>query len=47
MADADYTNEKWLPVVGYPDYEVSDHGRVRSLTRIKDHPVNGLSLIHI
>lgn len=41
MADADYTNEKWLPVVGYPDYEVSDHGRVRSLTRIKDHPVNG------
>lgn len=26
--------EKWLPVVGYEDsYEVSDHGRVRSLAR--------------
>ena len=38
MADADYTNEKWLPVVGYPDYEVSDMGRIRSLARVKDHP---------
>ena len=34
MADADYTNEKWLPVVGYEGhYEVSDHGRVKSLAR--------------
>lgn len=24
--------ERWLPVVGYPDYEVSDRGRVRSNT---------------
>ena len=24
------TPEKWLPVVGFPGYEVSDHGRVRS-----------------
>lgn len=24
-------NEKWKPVVGYDDYEVSDQGRVRSL----------------
>jgi hypothetical protein len=23
----------WLPVVGFPDYEVSDHGLVRSLDR--------------
>ena len=41
MADADYTNEKWLPVVSYPDYEVSDHGRVRSVDRTKCYPVNG------
>lgn len=34
MADADYTNEKWLPVVGWEGiYEVSDYGRVRSLDR--------------
>lgn len=34
MADADYTNEKWLPVVGYEGiYEVSDIGRVRSVGR--------------
>ena len=34
MADADYTNEKWLPVAGYEGYyEVSDMGRVRSVRR--------------
>ncbi len=28
------TDERWLPVVGYEDsYEVSDHGRVRSIDR--------------
>lgn len=27
------SNERWLPVPGYPGYEVSDHGRVRSLDR--------------
>lgn len=38
MADADYTNEKWLPVVGQEGrYEVSDHGRVRSLDRMVPH----------
>ena len=38
MADADYTNEKWLPVVGHEGrYEVSDHGRVRSLDRMVPH----------
>lgn len=26
-------DEIWLPVTGYPHYEVSDHGRVRSLDR--------------
>ena len=31
---ADYTHEQWLPVPGYEGhYEVSDHGRVRSLDR--------------
>jgi hypothetical protein len=25
--------ERWLPVVGHLGYEISDHGRVRSLTR--------------
>lgn len=25
--------ERWLPVVGYPDYQVSDQGRVRSIDR--------------
>lgn len=30
--------ERWLPVVGYSGvYEVSDHGRVRSLDRITSH----------
>lgn len=29
------TNEKWLPVVGYEGfYEVSDHGRIRSIDRV-------------
>ena len=28
-----YAVETWLPVAGYPDYEVSDQGRVRSLDR--------------
>lgn len=26
--------EQWKPVVGWPGYEVSDHGRVRSLDRV-------------
>jgi hypothetical protein len=26
--------ERWLPAIGYVGYEVSDHGRVRSLDRI-------------
>lgn len=25
--------ERWLPVLGFPDYEVSDRGRIRSLDR--------------
>lgn len=33
MAEAT-TEERWLPVVGHPGYEVSDHGRVRSLDRV-------------
>ena len=38
MADADYTNEKWLPVAGYEGrYEVSDHGRVWSKDRMVRH----------
>lgn len=48
MADADYTNEKWLPVPGYEGlYEVSDHGRVKSLPRVVERahgvplPVHG------
>jgi hypothetical protein len=27
--------EEWRLVVGFPDYEVSDHGRVRSLDHLK------------
>lgn len=27
------SNEKWLPIVGFPPYEVSDHGRVRNTER--------------
>src|ERR1035437_1027660 len=27
------TNEQWLPIVGYPAYEVSSIGGVRSVTR--------------
>lgn len=31
----DYSEERWLPVVGYEGiYEVSSHGRVRSLNRV-------------
>lgn len=34
--------EQWRPIPGYEGhYEVSDHGRVRSVTRILPHPVNG------
>lgn len=33
------SNERWLPVVGYEGiYEVSDHGRVRSVDRVVAHP---------
>lgn len=28
------TAERWLPVVNHPGYEVSDHGRVRSVDRV-------------
>jgi NUMOD4 motif len=28
------TDERWMPVVGHPGYEVSDQGRVRSVDRI-------------
>ena len=34
--------EQWRPIPGYEGhYEVSDQGRVRSVTRILPHPVNG------
>lgn len=34
MADADYTNEKWLPVAGFEGhYMISDYGRVWSVKR--------------
>ena len=37
MADADYSNETWLPVPGWEGYyEVSDMGRVKSVPRIVD-----------
>ncbi len=31
----DPATERWLPVPAYPGYEVSDRGRVRSITRTK------------
>lgn len=35
MAESQPSNERWLPVVGYEGiYEVSDHGRVRSVDRV-------------
>lgn len=35
MSKQDYSNEKWLSIPGWEGYyEVSDHGRVRSLSRI-------------
>ena len=27
------SDETWLPIPGYPAYEISDHGRIRSLAR--------------
>lgn len=30
--------ERWLPIAGHPGYEVSDHGRVRSLERTITQP---------
>lgn len=39
---ATHTPEQWLPIPGYEGhYEVSDQGRVRSLTRTLPHPVSG------
>ena len=32
--EAELQAERWLPVVGFPAYEVSDLGRVRSIDRI-------------
>lgn len=47
-----HTPEEWRPVVGYEGYyEVSDHGRIRSLDRIvrlvdgRDRPLKGRSLV--
>lgn len=35
MAESQPSPERWLPVVGYEGlYEISDHGRVRSLDRL-------------
>jgi hypothetical protein len=33
--DVPTAEEEWRPVVGHPDYEVSNFGRVRSLDRVK------------
>lgn len=33
------TAETWRPVVGWPDYEVSDHGRVRSYIPFHHKPL--------
>ena len=45
----DYSTEQWRPVVGYEGlYEVSDHGRVRSVDRVhtrKNH--NGVHRVHL
>ena len=30
MNDAEDTEERWRPIPGHPNYELSDHGRVRS-----------------
>ena len=39
------SNERWLPVVGYEGhYEVSDHGRVRSIKRSKSGMVMRLTV---
>lgn len=32
------TEETWRPVIGHAGYEVSDHGRVRSLDRVRVFP---------
>jgi hypothetical protein len=32
-SDPEYAAERWLPVPGWTCYEVSDHGRVRSMPR--------------
>jgi hypothetical protein len=29
LAQADFFDETWLPIVGHPGYEISDRGRVR------------------
>jgi hypothetical protein len=34
-------NEQWLPVHGWPDYEISDHGRCRSVERHVDGKLDG------
>ncbi len=34
------TNENWKPVVGFPDYLVSDYGRIRSITPRKGANAN-------
>lgn len=28
--------EKWVEIIGYPDYEISNHGRVRSTRRSEE-----------
>jgi hypothetical protein len=40
MVERDDTPEVWLPIEGHPGYEVSDLGRVRSLTRTITVPDN-------
>lgn len=36
------SSERWKPILGWEGfYEVSDHGRVRSMNRIIEHPIGG------
>lgn len=40
------TQERWLPVEGFPGYEVSDHGRARSfLRKVRTNEANGFEWI--
>ncbi len=45
MENDDFENEIWLPIADYPNYQISNYGRVKSLERTIFMPNGGIKYI--